>query len=37
MAQMNAAPQNYPERLVKLGGHEINFHYDTIRIVFILN
>lgn len=29
MAQMNAAPQNYPERLVKLGGHEINFHYDN--------
>ncbi|OTG81550.1 feruloyl-CoA synthase [Acinetobacter sp. ANC 4648] len=29
MAQMNAAPRNYPERLVKLGGHEINFHYDN--------
>ncbi|WP_353171796.1 feruloyl-CoA synthase [Acinetobacter rudis] len=28
MAQLNAAPHTSPERLVKLGGHEINLHID---------
>ncbi len=36
MVQMNAAQtkQNFPERYVKLGGHEINFHYQN-QILYI--
>ena len=34
MTQMNATSQHYPERLVKLGGHEIHFHYDN-EILYI--
>ncbi|MFV5515399.1 feruloyl-CoA synthase [Acinetobacter gerneri] len=32
MAQMNAAHQDFPERFVKLGGHEINYHYDGRKL-----
>lgn len=32
MAQLNAAPNTSPERLVKLGGHEINLHIDQDTI-----